>query len=261
MSGSHHLLLESNAQVIGAWKQFARRATSGVVFERDGLAVTFANSPMPIVNAQFLSSPAPDAADFERRVAAACAYAKGVGLPWIFSVCNEWAPPEAVSIVTAAGLAVMMPWTGMVAEALAPPARPMPLLDIRPTYNDAQAQHDVMALNAAAYGMPVEPMLTMNSPGMWTAEMYGRVGYVDGVAVSTATTFAVDGVLYVALVATHPGHQKKGYAEALMRASLEAAASATGLTRTVLHATEAGRPVYTRMGYQPTSTFTCFIGM
>ena len=44
-----------------------------------------------------------------------------------------------------------------------------------------------------------------------------------------------------------------------MRRALENAASAHGEAPTVLHATEAGRPVYEPMGYSRISTHTLFM--
>ena len=44
--------------------------------------------------------------------------------------------------------------------------------------------------------------------------------------------------------------------DATMRRALENAASAHGVAPTVLHATDAGRPVYERMGYSSISTHT-----
>ena len=69
----------------------------------------------------------------------------------------------------------------------------------------------------------------------------------------------VDGCRYVALVATAPAHRHHGYAEAVMRRALEVAASTHGECPTVLHATDAGRPIYARMGYAPISTHTLYM--
>jgi hypothetical protein len=46
-----------------------------------------------------------------------------------------------------------------------------------------------------------------------------------------------------------------------VRQALQAAHEATGIRRTVLHATEAGYPVYLRLGYHPTGKFMgCMLG-
>ena len=44
-----------------------------------------------------------------------------------------------------------------------------------------------------------------------------------------------------------------------MRQALENAARVHGETPTVLHATDAGRPIYERMGYESISTHTLFM--
>jgi hypothetical protein len=43
-----------------------------------------------------------------------------------------------------------------------------------------------------------------------------------------------------------------------MRRSLARAAAATGIQRTVLHATPAGAPLYASMGYRATARFTMY---
>jgi GNAT superfamily N-acetyltransferase len=73
--------------------------------------------------------------------------------------------------------------------------------------------------------------------------------------VSTATAIINDGCLFLFLVATMPGVRRKGYGEAVVRHALQRAHEATGIRRTVLHATEAGYPLYLRLGYNPTVKF------
>jgi GNAT superfamily N-acetyltransferase len=63
----------------------------------------------------------------------------------------------------------------------------------------------------------------------------------------------------VSLVATDPTQQRRGFGEAAMRRALELSAASHGELPTVLHATEAGRPLYERMGYTPFSTHTVFM--
>ena len=89
--------------------------------------------------------------------------------------------------------------------------------------------------------------------------MTGVVGYVNDVPVSTASVVAVDDIAYVALVATRPDRQGRGYAEAVMRHALQQARADWGVSRTILHATPAGQPVYTRMGYADAGGFHVYV--
>jgi predicted acetyltransferase len=68
----------------------------------------------------------------------------------------------------------------------------------------------------------------------------------------------LDGRLYVGMVATAQEFRRLGCAEAVMRRSLEDAARATGLVRTILHASPMGRPLYSQMGYHDTAPFTVY---
>jgi len=52
--------------------------------------------------------------------------------------------------------------------------------------------------------------------------------------------------------------QGNGYGHAVVRHALQKAYEATGLTRTILHATQAGCSLYERLGYRPAAHFTCY---
>ncbi|MBM3764667.1 MAG: GNAT family N-acetyltransferase [Acidobacteria bacterium] len=104
-----------------------------------------------------------------------------------------------------------------------------------------------------AYGMPeivTESVMETDAYFSRPDNEFGYVAYDGDVAVSTATVIAIDGWLYVALVATDPAHRQKGYAEAVMRHALSVASIELGITRTALDASAMGAPVYERMGYR-----------
>ena len=63
-----------------------------------------------------------------------------------------------------------------------------------------------------------------------------------GTPASAAAVFMVGRYRYVALVATDPARQRRGYGDAVMRHALELSARVHGRGPTTLHATEAGRP-------------------
>ena len=153
-----------------------------------------------------------------------------------------------------AGLHVTMTLTGMVAERVLPPRRPPPAIDLR-RVEDEPARRSVAELNQVAYGLPEGMCDCAIEPAFWPADMFGSVGAIDGRDVSTTSVFPVLDTLYVALVATHPDHGRKGYAEHVMRHALDLGAAAVGPRRSILHASDAGRPVYAAMGYEDTARF------
>jgi GNAT superfamily N-acetyltransferase len=165
---------------------------------------------------------------------------------------------DAASVLDSCDLTPMLPMTGMRALRLQPPTR-IPdglLLDLPGDEDSCAAVFDV---NAAAYGVSLDACkATYGKPAFWTGHV-PALGRVDGRPVASAAVFMVDGYRYVALVATMPEQQRRGYAEAVMRHALDVAAATCGDKPTFLHATDAGRPIYARMGYQPVASHTAFI--
>lgn len=254
---------ESNRQFVAAWRLFARGARLGVIETRDGIEIAFAGMALPLVNMIFLASPVNDASDLQRRLDAAFAFGRSRGVPWMFTICEDWLPASDAdrvsAMLAAAGLAPMTTATGMVADGVTPPRRPAPpALDMRNADGTA-SYRELSDLNMDAYSMPAE----WGHEAFAREDLFGRdlwpdVGYLHGAAVSTSTTALVDGRLYVMMVATAAAHRNQGYAEAVMRRSLARAGEATGIRRTVLHATPAGAPLYASMGYRTTARFTMY---
>jgi len=87
-------------------------------------------------------------------------------------------------------------------------------------------------------------------PALWESAIFGTIAYVRDEPASGAFALLVDDALYIGWVATAKTHRGRGFAELVIRRCLEDARDATGLERTVLHATGDGQPVYQRMGYR-----------
>ena len=117
----------------------------------------------------------------------------------------------------------------------------------------------MLDVNRAAYGMDLAASRpAYGVPAFWAGHV-PVLGRVAGGAATSAAVLMAGGYRYVALVATDPAHQKRGFAEAVMRRALTIAEERYGPCPTFLHATDAGRPIYARMGYEAVSTHTCFI--
>ena len=165
---------------------------------------------------------------------------------------------DATQTLDAVGLAPMMPLTGMRATQVAPPASLPGGLQVEVPQDDGRCA-DVLNVNALAYGMDLEAGQSLMAKRSFWIDHVPVVGSIDGKAVCSTAVLMVDGYRYVALVATDPAYQRRGYADAVMRHALKVAEEVHGSHPTFLHATEAGRPVYERMGYEAIARHTIFL--
>lgn len=252
----------SNRRFIQAWEFWAQRSKAGEISQLPGLTAPWWNTTWPMCNLMFLSEAVRDEADLDSRAQAAVAFAQGRDLGWLLFLCREMLPEglngSSPDILDRHGLSLVAEVTGMDAESLLPPRRPLPDLELR-RVDGPETRRALSEINALAYGEPIDWVdEALNVETLWGAGTFGYVGYLDGRPVTTAETIPMDGVLYVALVATLPEEQRKGYGEAVMRHSLERAREATGLERTVLHSSPAGFQLYKDMGYRPVASFLAF---
>lgn len=239
---------------IDAWKLLVPRLPTGAVHHSDGVVAALGNVELPFLNVCLHDGPMIDVEAVRSRLRTAKALTQQCAHPWFFALCEDWAPQGWESVVQEEGLEVAMVSTGMVAEELGPATRSLPDLEFR-RVTDEQTARAVAELNGHAYQLPLSMMECICNLHLWREDSYGYVGYLNGAPVTCAATFPVNGTVYVAFVATHPNHGSNGYAEAVMRHSVQQGSAGMGLTRTSLHATEAGRPLYTAMGYEGDAKF------
>lgn len=253
-------LLEANRQFIGSAALICATFPGAEVVEMPGLIAAWCNTTTPFLNGIFLSGPVTDEADLKARARALGEYLSRKQKPPLFFACLDWIPESlrdaADTAFAAAGLGNSMTLTGMATNQLQPlHGNGRCELDWR-RISDEETRNQLADINAAAYGISVESMRdALALPEIWTGEFVGYVGCLNGEAVTTAAVMALNGALHVMCVATLPAYRRRGYADAAIRLSIAEMSRATGLTRTTLHATEAGKPAYLRMGYHQTATF------
>jgi ribosomal protein S18 acetylase RimI-like enzyme len=250
----------TTTQLSGAWRTmceaspgYQARSENGVEYVFSGLPIAFFN--VALFTARRVTAEA--LADAGRR---ASAWAARQQVPWMFVVTHDALEDgvDATRTLDAAGLAPMMPLTGMLATEVSPPAALPVGLKLEIPQDDAGCA-EVLNVNALAYGMDLEAGQSLMARRSFWASHVPVVGSVDGKAVCSAAVMMVDGYQYVALVATDPSYQRRGYGDAAMRHALRVATDRYGSCSTVLHATEAGRPVYERMGYKAIARHTVFL--
>lgn len=250
---------ESHEQFSAAWALYARCSGAGEVVDMDGLRIANARQPLFLMNAALLTEPMPSQANLATCARSAIEYFGSEHCPWFFAGSQQWLGEDAPETLSHLGLTQALTVTGMVAEQIAPPARPLPEVETR-RIDDERGRLALADLNATAYGFSSAWIReAVGGEPLWHTPLYGYVAYIDGHPVSTAFAVPLHGVLYVGFVATAIAHRRRGLAELVMRRSLEDATRATGITRTALHATTDGYSAYIRMGYQPVDEFALYV--
>lgn len=254
---------ESNRLAQLMLEDWAQHCSKGEIVRYPGVVAAWCHGQWPLVNATIITSAVDDDRELERRVQIAIEHGRLRDKLWALWCCRGWMPRGADAatdeIFTRCGLRQVMAPTGMVTEELVPPTRPADELELRPV-SDPETRCAVADINAASYEVPLEwAREVFCEAGVWHSGWFGCVAYADGRAVATSATVIMEEIRYVGLVATLPEFRHRGYAEASMRCSLEMAYAATGIKRTVLHASAMGKSTYERMGYRSVATFNVYM--
>ena len=252
-------LSESHEQFSAAWSLYARCSGIGEVVDTEGLCIANSRSPWFLMNSASLSRPVSSQAELAARANEAMTYFANERHPWFFIGSEEWLGDGSSETLSRLGLTKAFSVTGMVAEQLAPLSRPLPEVETR-LIDDDSGRLALSDLNAVAYDLPPDWVrgVVAGAP-LWQTPLYGYNALVEGHPVATAFAVPLNGVLYVAFVATAAAHRRRGLAELVMRRCVEEATEQTGITRTVLHATADGYPSYVRMGYRPVDEFSIYV--
>ena len=221
----------------------------GELRELHGVSIASANVTFQMFNAAFLSTPVTTEAEFTQRVLLADMHFQTRGREWAWWMCEDWLEPRvrrrARQLLERRGLRHSTDLPGMTAERLLPPGRPLPLLDIR-RVGTPLTRGAFYEIGSICFHVPLTWFREVfENDSVW-ANFESYVGYVNGEPVCTSATVRGGGVIGVYNVATLPGHQRKGYGEAVMRHAIERAGEGT----IILQSTPAGFPLYERMGFR-----------
>ncbi|MGH9746711.1 MAG: GNAT family N-acetyltransferase [Candidatus Acidiferrales bacterium] len=159
------------------------------------------------------------------------------------------APPDTQPVVR-------MP--GMVAGELEPSKYPAMKLDVREVRGEKMAE-EIARLNVICHGMPEDEIAPMTCAALWAAPNHGFLIYDGENAAAAGSVSFVNGASYVGWMATHAEYRGRGYAEAILRHMDAFMRAEYGVTESVLHATESGRPVYERVGYRLVDEFVGYL--
>jgi GNAT superfamily N-acetyltransferase len=249
--------VESIEEYASVWKLLVGELPKADLTDRAGLSISWADHAFPFWNAVFLTEQLTDEKLLESRLREASAFMRqkrNAGLLYICEECLHGSAKESLQAILAKEMfELVLPIAGMAGDILPLHAPRHPSMRIE-RVTDATGLHEFADLNCEAYGFPLEwAHWGLKEKNLWTGDAYTYLGFEKDRAVSAASVVASNGYLYLALVATRPDVRGRGYAENTVRHALQAAHEGTGLTRTILHATDAGFPVYRRVGYHRTA--------
>jgi GNAT superfamily N-acetyltransferase len=252
-------LVESLHQFITIWKLIGKPFPQVDGTDRPGLAVSWPNTRFPFYNSLFLTEQLRDAPVLRDIVQEAAAYMRARPYGGLFVLCLDTlsgsAKESLAAILAGEKFVQALPMIGMAGEILpmdAPGHSALRFVRI----SDESTIQAFAELNCVAYNVPIETSRSLvKEHSLWHEHAFGFVAYEGDTPVSTATAIINEDCLFLFLVATAPDARRKGFGEAVVRHALQTAYEATGIRRTVLHATEAGYPLYLRLGYHPTGKF------
>jgi ribosomal protein S18 acetylase RimI-like enzyme len=236
-----------------SFRVIAASRGDGEVRELRGVSIASSGVTFQMFNAAFLSEPVGQDAELTQRIMLPKVHFNARGLEWAFWVCEDWMATgtrrRSRTAFERHGLRHSVDLPGMVADQLRPPARALPRIEVR-RVTPGPTRDAFCSIGSLCFHVPLPWFLEVfESPSVWE-RFAAFVGYADGQAVSTAAIVMGAGAAGVYNVATLPGHQRRGYGEAVMRHALEEARRLNGVSRMVLQSTPAGYRLYERMGFR-----------
>jgi len=241
----------------------AARRPTGELHEASGVTLASAGVRFGMFNAALISAPVPAREEgLAGRIAAAAAHFRERRLEWSCWVCEHWLEervrPRADGIFCTFGLYRAATYPGMLTERIAPPVRALPGLEIR-RVDEPPTRLAFCQVGCVCFRAPFDWFREIfDRERLWGDDLAGYVGYVQGEPIATAMTVVGAGAVGIYNVATLPAHQRRGYAEVLVRHGLEEARRSTGIERSILQSSSQGFSLYARMGYRTVTRFNVY---
>ncbi len=247
-----------------ALRVFGTGPETGVIERLPGIAVIDAGFDYAVFNLGVLDGPRIETVEeFERRMQLVSAYYAKRNVNWSLWMCEDHvdraAKGEIRRSILGRGFRQIAAPPGMIADALSAPVRALPPIRFD-AVSDAATRLAFTHISSISFDLPFSSAKRVYAAdSAWTGAYKGWVGFVDEQAVCCAATVIEAGAIGIYSVGTLPGYRRKGYAEALMRGVLERIRLETGLTRTLLQASDAGEALYSQMGYKPVTRYAVYL--
>jgi len=258
----HFQIVDTNLRA--AMRFFGDATGTGEIHPLDGALAIYSGLEYGVFNIALLSDNAPQGIDgFTERLAHCARYFAPRTMRWSFWLCEDaldsFTRRRARALMIDRDLRPISQAPGMLAEALEPPARPLPKIECVPVA-DRITRQTFGALTAVSFDIPMGIAKAVYEPERaWFGDYRGFVGLAGGKPVAIVAIVATAEALGVYSLSTLPECRRCGYGEALLRAAVAAEQQRTGIRRVVLQSTDAGYSLYRRLGFKEVAKFSVYL--
>jgi len=255
-----YLTVEENLRA--AMRFFGQASGSGEVQPLDGSVAMYSGLDYGVFNIALLTAPAADG-QLESRLRDVARFFRERTMRWSFWLCEDLLDAHlrarARQTFAMFGMRAISNPPGMLAPALLHPAGPLPAIEMRPVA-DAQTRAAFAEITAVCFDIPyLVARAVYGREDAWNHGYEGFVGYANGKAIAIVAMVAAADAIGVYSLGTLPAFRRRGYGEALLRASAAEVMRRTGHSRFVLQSTEAGYDLYRRMGFRNVTRFAVYL--
>ena len=220
---------------------------TGEVRETQALYLTSCGFPASEFNVAFLKLPIA-ATGAGEAIESAEAYFRSRKFPFRVSLRKGF-EAECAGRLLGSGYRELKTTPGMVLSPIREPTSPHPELEVRRVHSSEELQH-FQATASVGFGLPVQAgpiFLTRHFFELPNVELY--VGYVDGRPVCSSALVATGDVAGIYWVATLERFRGQGLGQAITWEAVRGGVR-MGCELASLQASELGRGVYARMGFE-----------
>ena len=241
-----------------AMRFFGQATGAGEVTALDGVQLVYSGLDYGVFNIGFLNRRVTPERDLASILGDCGRFYRKRHVRWSFWTCDDLMDPAtrrlSREVFDQAGLRPISRAPGMTAVAFAPPIRPLPAIECR-AVSDSFTRSAFTGLTSVCFDIPFPVARSVyESEPAWRGDYRGFVGLAGGEPVSIVALVRHAGVVGIYSLGTLPDYRRHGYGEALLRAA------AAGIREPlVLESTEAGYPLYRRLGFRDVTKFTVYL--
>jgi GNAT superfamily N-acetyltransferase len=242
----------SRTNFFEAWRLLAEGAPGHESLQFDGILMVNSKLPTPLFNVAFVRRPLLDA---ERSIDRAIHHFQASGVPGLLTF-PPGLDPDAEAVARERGFDIAPPHPGMVLHPIGDLGETPRNLEIR-SVRDEKELGAFLDAAEAGFGSSTPRVLVGNQLVSHPAvELF--VGYVNGVAATTAALITTGRVAGIYWVSTLKPYRGSGLGEALTAHAIQAG-HARGCDTAALRASAMGRPIYERMGFLLSDDFISYL--